>query len=61
MKHEGPVGLDSVRVAFDERRAVADAGIVLMATLAARLGIERLVDRVVNLREVSAPPTPARR
>jgi hypothetical protein len=45
----GPVGLDGVRVVFDDRRAVADAGIVLAATLATRLGIEALVDRFVGL------------
>src|SRR3954467_8659634 len=46
---DGPVGLDGVAVAFDDERAVADAGIVLTATLAARLGIEALVDRTVDL------------
>ena len=46
---DGPVGLDGVAVAFDDERAVADAGIVLTATLAARLGIEALVDRSVDL------------
>ena len=38
---DGPVGLDGVAVEFDDERAVADAGIVLAATLAERLGIER--------------------
>src|SRR3954447_9616505 len=41
---EGPVGLDGVAVCFDDERAVADAGIVVAATLAQRLGIEALVD-----------------
>jgi hypothetical protein len=45
----GPVGLDGVAVAFDDERAVADAGIVLLATLAGRLGIEALVDERVDL------------
>jgi hypothetical protein len=49
VQDDGPVGLDRVGVSFDERRAVADAGIVLPVTLAARLGIEGLVDRVVRL------------
>ena len=39
-----------MRVAFDDERAVSDAGIALAATLAGRLGIEGLVDRVVCLR-----------
>jgi hypothetical protein len=43
------VGLDGIAVAFDDERAVADAGIVLAATLAGRLGIEALVDRTVDL------------
>ena len=46
---DGPVGLDAVAVEFDDERAVADAGIVLAATLAERLGIERLVDECVDL------------
>jgi Transposase DDE domain group 1 len=48
---DGPVGLDGVAVAFDDERAVADAGIVLTATLAGRLGIEALVDERVDLGE----------
>ena len=47
---DGPVGLDLVRVAFDDERVVSDAGIALAATLAQRLGIEGLVDRLVLLR-----------
>jgi hypothetical protein len=47
MAHDdGPVGLDASMVAFDDR-AVADAGIVLAAVLAHRLGIEALVDDAV--------------
>jgi hypothetical protein len=46
---DGPVGLDGVAVAFDDERAVADAGIVLAGTLAQRLGIEALVDERVVL------------
>jgi Transposase DDE domain group 1 len=45
------VGLDGVRVVFDDRRAVSDAGIVLVATLAQRLGIEALAARLVRLGE----------
>src|SRR3954447_21984947 len=46
---DGPVGLDGIAVEFDDERAVANAGIVLAATLAGRLGIEALVDRTVDL------------
>jgi hypothetical protein len=44
------VGLDGVQVAFDDDRVVSDAGIALVATLAGRLGIERLVGQFVRLR-----------
>jgi hypothetical protein len=46
---DGPVGLDGVKVCFDDERAVADAGVVLCTTLAQRLGIERVVDETVRL------------
>jgi hypothetical protein len=46
---DGPVGLEGVAVAFDDERAVADAGIVLAATLAGRLGLEPLIDACVDL------------
>jgi hypothetical protein len=45
----GPASLDSVDVKFDEQRLVSDAGLLLTATLADRLGIERLVDASVWL------------
>jgi hypothetical protein len=45
----GPGSLDSVRVAFDEPRLLSDAGLLLTATLAGRLGIEELVNESVWL------------
>jgi len=45
-----PVGLDGVEVVFDDERAVCDAGIALVATLASRLGIEALAADLVRLR-----------
>jgi len=48
---DGPVGLDGIAVEFDDQRAVADAGIVLAATLAERLGIGALVDQTLDLGE----------
>src|SRR3954452_10889296 len=48
---DGPVGLDGVGVAFDDQRTVADAGVVVVATLAQRLGIEALADERVDLGE----------
>jgi DDE family transposase len=44
------VGPDAVEVVFDDERVVSDAGIVLVAALAARLGIERVAGRLVRLR-----------
>ena len=39
----GPTSLDSVQVQFDEQRLISDAGLLLCASLAERLGIEELV------------------
>jgi hypothetical protein len=51
VQDDGLVGLDRVRVVFDDDRAISDAGIVLVATLAGRLGIEALAQRLVRLGE----------
>ena len=50
VQDDEPVGLDALRVEFDDERVVSDAGIALVATLAERLGIEALVGRFVVLR-----------
>ena len=42
--------LDRIRVTFDEPTLVANAGLLLVATLAARLGIDQLVNETVRLR-----------
>jgi hypothetical protein len=49
VQDDEPVGLDGVRVSFDDERVVSDAGIALVATLAGRLQIERLIGRYVAL------------
>ena len=46
---EGPINLDSVQVQFDEQRLISDAGLMVSATLAQRLGIEGLVNESVWL------------
>ncbi|HYB26994.1 MAG TPA: IS1380 family transposase [Solirubrobacteraceae bacterium] len=46
---EGPANLDSVQVRFDEQRLVSNAGLLVTATLAQRLGIEELVNESVWL------------
>jgi hypothetical protein len=50
VQDDGPVGPDGVRVEFDDERVVCDAGVMVVATLAGRLGIEALAGRVVRLR-----------
>jgi hypothetical protein len=45
-----PVGLDRVEVVFDDERVVSDAGVMLVATLAQRLGVETLAGDLVRLR-----------
>jgi hypothetical protein len=42
-------GIDRVAVTFDEPNLVANAGLVLISTLANRLGLERLCDATINL------------
>jgi Transposase DDE domain group 1 len=44
------VGLDGLQVEFDDERVVSDAGVMLVASLAGRLGIEALAHRLVGLR-----------
>ena len=59
---DGPVGLDGVRVVFDDERVVSDAGAMLVATLARRLGVEALAQELVRFAETGrAPPTLAAR
>ena len=40
---------DRIRIAFDDHRLVANAGLVLPATLALHLGLPQLVDRCLDL------------
>ena len=42
-------GLDRIEVTFDEPNLVANAGLLLVATLVVRLGLERLINEVVDL------------
>jgi hypothetical protein len=52
---------DGLVVAFDDDHAVANAGLLLVATLAQRLGIETLVDQLVDLGERPGHTGPAAR
>src|SRR6516165_10031986 len=49
VKDREGVVLDRLAVAFDDERAVANAGLLLPASLAGRLGIEELVNETVDL------------
>ena len=50
VQDDEPVGLDGLRVEFDDERVVSDAGVMLVATVAQRLGIEALAGGLVRLR-----------
>src|SRR5215218_2782908 len=52
---------DQVEIAFDDRRAVASAGLLLPATLAERLGIEQATDQLVNLGDRPGAARPGRK
>jgi hypothetical protein len=50
VQDDKPVGLDGVEVVFDDERVVSDAGVMLVVTLAQRLGLEALARDLVRLR-----------
>jgi hypothetical protein len=52
---------DATRVRFDDERAVANAGVLLPAVLADRLGVEALVDRTVDLDDRDGAANPGRK
>jgi hypothetical protein len=52
---------DAARVVFDDQRAVANAGILLPAVLADRLGIESLIDQMVDLGDRPGAANPGRK
>lgn len=56
---KGP--LDRLEVCFDDERAVANAGLILSATLAARLGIVEAADEMIDLGEVPGAALPGRK
>jgi hypothetical protein len=49
---------DSVGVEFDDERLIANAGLVLIATLGRQLGIEQMVDKMVRLGERAGAAQP---
>ncbi len=42
-------GIDRIEVIFDEPNLVTNAGLVLVATVTVRLGLERLINATVDL------------
>lgn len=54
-------GIDRVGVTFDEPTLVADAGLIVPATLMVRLGLEQLVDQTVRLRGRAGGALPGRK
>ena len=53
--------LDAVKVSFDDQRSVGNAGVLLVATLAQRLGVEQLVADCVRLGQRGARFRPGRK
>lgn len=56
-----PVRPDSVSVEFDDGRLIANAGLLLVATLSRRLGVEQMVDKTVRLGERVGASRPGRK
>jgi hypothetical protein len=52
---------DATRVVFDDERVVANAGVLLPAVLADRLGIEALVEETVDLGDRAGAANPGRK
>ena len=62
VQDDEPVGLDGLRVEFDDERVVSDAGVMVVATLAARLGSRRSPASWCGCAASGpAPPTPGAR
>jgi hypothetical protein len=54
-------GIDRIRVTFDEPGLVANAGLLLVATLGVRLGLERLVDETLSMAGRTGGARPGRK
>jgi hypothetical protein len=53
--------LDQLDIAFDDTHAIANAGLLLPATLAERLGIEQAADALIDLGERAGAHRPSRK
>jgi hypothetical protein len=61
MDEQPVVKVDSLRVEFDDERLVSDAGLMLPASLAGRLGVEALVNETVDLSGRTGGVSPGRK
>jgi hypothetical protein len=61
MDEQPVVKVDSLRVAFDDERLVSDAGLMLPASLAGRLGVEALANETVDLSGRTGGALPGRK
>ena len=57
----GSVQPDSVGVEFDDERLIANAGLILVASLSRRLGIEQMVNKTVDLGAAGGASRPGRK
>ena len=53
--------LDQLDICFDDTHAIANAGLLLAATLAERLGIEQAADALIDLGERAGVHRPGRK
>jgi hypothetical protein len=53
--------LDQLDTGFDDTHAIANAGLLLPATLVARLGIEQAADQLIDLGERPGAAHPGRK
>ena len=49
VKHSAEVRIDSLKAVFDDSRLVSDAGLIIPATLAERLGLAQLIKEKLDL------------
>jgi hypothetical protein len=52
---------DATRVVFDDERVIANAGVMLPALLASRLGLETLIDETIDLGDRGGAANPGRK
>ncbi|MBK5232946.1 MAG: IS1380 family transposase [Thermoleophilia bacterium] len=49
VKHSSPVRIEKIKPCFDDARLVSDAGLIIPATLAERLGLAKLINEKLDL------------